>query len=173
MRPFLTILMNSACIILEFKGILSRLFNTSVRCSPSSSTIRVSPFKDFEMSQHPTPAEDASTSSLPPGTAQLVDLDGTMATKHADGKGVRDIVLIPRPSDDPEDPLNWSFRRKLLSTSCIVVYTVLLALPSSAVYSVVTPIREATGLTLTDLNNGTGIMVRLIGFGRQKLSNEI
>lgn len=91
-----------------------------------------------------------------------------MATKHADGKDVKDIVLIPRPSDDPEDPLNWSFRRKLLSTSCIVVYTILLAIPSSAVYSVVTPIRQATGLTLTDLNNGTGIMVRPIDSGRHQ-----
>lgn len=113
------------------------------------------------MSQHPTPAGDASPSPLPPGTTHLVDLDGTMATKHANDKDVRDIVLIPRPSDDPEDPLNWSFRRKLLSTSCVVVYTMLLAIPSSAVYSVVTPIRKATGLTLTDLNNGTGIMVCL------------
>lgn len=116
------------------------------------------------MPENPSSAEDAS---LPPGTAQLVDLDGTMATKHADGKDARDIVLIPRPSDDPEDPLNWSFRRKLLSTSCIVVYTVLLAIPSSAVYSVVTPIRQATGLTLTDLNNGTGIMVRSTEAGRK------
>lgn len=88
-----------------------------------------------------------------------------MEMKHADGKDVNDIVLIPRPSDDPDDPLNWSFRRKLLATSCVVVYTMLLAIPSSAVYSVVTPIRKATGLTLTDLNNGTGIMVRLIDTG--------
>ncbi|KAJ0125333.1 major facilitator superfamily transporter [Diaporthe amygdali] len=117
------------------------------------------------MSQHPAPAGDASPSPLPPGTTHLVDLDGTMATKHANGKDVRDIVLIPRPSDDPEDPLNWSFRRKLLSTSCVVVYTMLLAIPSSAVYSVVTPIRKATGLTLTDLNNGTGIMFLFYGWG--------
>lgn len=144
---------------------------SSVQYSPSSSTGREGTLKYFEMSQHPNLAEDAPTSSLPPGTTHLVDLDGTMATKHADGKDVKDIVLIPRPSDDPEDPLNWSFRRKLLSTSCIVVYTVLLALPSSAVYSVVTPIRKATGLTLTDLNNGTGIMVRPIDQGRRQFNN--
>lgn len=143
----------------RIQGNYIKPFISSIHCSPSSSTSQKEPFTDFEMSQHRAPAEDASTSPLPPGTSHLVDLDGTMATKHADGKDVRDIVLIPSPSDDPEDPLNWSFRRKLLSTSCVVVYTVLLALPSSAVYSVVTPIRKATGLTLTDLNNGTGIMV--------------
>lgn len=114
------------------------------------------------MAQSTGHSEVMSAHSLPPGTVHLVDLEGTMAMKHADGKDVNDIVLIPRPSDDPDDPLNWSFRRKLLATSCVVVYTMLLAIPSSAVYSVVTPIRKATGLTLTDLNNGTGIMVGLI-----------
>ncbi|KUI63316.1 hypothetical protein VM1G_11063 [Cytospora mali] len=110
-------------------------------------------------------AEIESGRALPPGTVHLVDLGGTMKTKHAGGKDSSDIVLIPRPSDDPEDPLNWSFRRKLLATSCIVVYTVMLAIPSSAVYSIVTPIRKATGLSLTDLNNGTGIMFLFYGWG--------
>lgn len=95
---------------------------------------------------------------LPPGTVHLVDLDGSIATRHADG--ARDIILVPRPSEDPEDPLNWTFKRKLLATSCDVVYTIMLAIPSSAVYSIVTPIRKATGLSLADINNGTGIMVR-------------
>lgn len=97
---------------------------------------------------------------LPPGTVHLVDIEGKLVTKHADGKGESNIILVPRPSDDPEDPLNWTLRRKLLATSCVVMYTIMLAIPSSAVYSVVTPIRAATGLSLEDVNNGTGIMVR-------------
>ena len=74
-------------------------------------------------------------------------------------KGQTDIILVPSPSEDPEDPLNWTFQRKALATSCVVVYTITIALPSSAVYSIVTPIRAATSLTLADINNGTGIMV--------------
>ena len=54
-----------------------------------------------------------------PGTVHLIDLDHTMATRHA-GKG--DIVLVPTPSNDPEDPLNWDPRRKLMSTVCVNVY---------------------------------------------------
>jgi hypothetical protein len=53
-----------------------------------------------------------------PGTVHLVDLEGTMAAKHAKG-GQRDIVLVPAPTDDPDDPLNWSPRRKALSTICM------------------------------------------------------
>lgn len=108
----------------------------------------------------------AQTSSIveafPPGTTRLIDVDGTVHNKHAPGSEDRDIVLIPRPSDDPEDPLNWTRRRKWLATSCVVVYTVMVAIPSSAVYSVVTPIRNATGLSLADINNGTGIMASLV-----------
>lgn len=57
-----------------------------------------------------------------PGTVQLIDTDGNVQTKHASGSKEGDIILIPTPSDDPEDPLNWTFRRKMLSTSCIVVF---------------------------------------------------
>jgi hypothetical protein len=88
---------------------------------------------------------------FPPGTVRLIDTSGHESSKHAEGKGQNDVLLVPHPSEDPEDPLNWTFKRKLLATSCIVVYTIAAAYPSSAVYSVVTP---------TDINNGTGIMVR-------------
>lgn len=55
-----------------------------------------------------------------PGTVTLVDLEHVLATRHLD-KGDRDIVLVPAPSNDPDDPLNWSPRRKLLSTICVNV----------------------------------------------------
>lgn len=105
------------------------------------------------MMGHSTPNDD----NFPPGTSRLIDVDGSVISKHAAGS--EDIILLPRPSDDPEDPLNWTQKRKWLATSCVVMYTVMVAIPSSAVYSVVTPIRAATGLSLADINNGTGIMV--------------
>lgn len=55
------------------------------------------------------------TTDAVPGTVHLVDLDHTMHTRHAGGG---DIVLDPTPSNDPDDPLNWSPRRKLLSMIC-------------------------------------------------------
>ena len=56
-----------------------------------------------------------------PGTIHLVDLEGTLRAKHALGDQ-KDVVLVPTPSEDPDDPLNWSSKRKLLSTACISVY---------------------------------------------------
>ncbi|KKY16779.1 putative mfs transporter [Diplodia seriata] len=100
-----------------------------------------------------------------PGTVHLVDLDGTMLAKHAAGAQVDDIVLVPAPSDDPDDPLNWSPRRKALSSTCMCVYTLVVGIASAAIYSVLEPISEATSLTLNDLNAGTGYLFLLAGWG--------
>ncbi|KAK1625556.1 major facilitator superfamily transporter [Colletotrichum phormii] len=113
---------------------------------------------------HSNPAQ-TDGQGLPPGTTRLIDVDGSVISKHASGSDEADIVLIPRPSEDPEDPLNWTKKRKWLATSCVLMYTVMIAIPSSAVYSVVTPIRKATGLSLSDINNGTGIMFLFYGWG--------
>lgn len=90
-----------------------------------------------------------------PGTVHLVDLLGTMHVQHAEGSH-KDIVLVPPPSADPDDPLNWSSRRKALSTTCTMVYTLMVGIASAAIYSVLEPISEDTKLTLNDLNRGTG-----------------
>lgn len=93
-----------------------------------------------------------------PGTVHLVDLEGTILAKHATSTQLKDIVLIPAPSADPEDPLNWSIKRKWLSTVSQSVYTFTIGIASAAIYSVFVPISEDTGLTLGDLNAGTGYM---------------
>ena len=43
-----------------------------------------------------------------PGTVHLVDLEGTMHAQHAQGAGKKDIVLVPAPSSDPDDPVSPS-----------------------------------------------------------------
>ncbi|CVK91874.1 hypothetical protein FPRO04_09124 [Fusarium proliferatum] len=108
---------------------------------------------------------DSAGDRLPPGTFRLIDIDGNMRGQHADGEGEDDIILMPQPSLDPEDPLNWTFRRKVIQTSCVVLYTIVIAIPSSAVYSIVTPLRKETDLSLQDINNGTGIMFLFYGWG--------
>jgi hypothetical protein len=93
-----------------------------------------------------------------PGTVHLVDLMGTMSGRHAES-GQRDIVLVPAPSSDPDDPLNWSPRRKALSTVCMCVYTLMVGIASAAIYSVLVPISEETGISLNNLNQGTGLVL--------------
>jgi hypothetical protein len=56
--------------------------------------------------------------SAVPGTVHLVDLEGVLAG-HL---GNKDIVLVPRPSKDPEDPLNWTRARKFINLACVMMY---------------------------------------------------
>jgi MFS family permease len=67
--------------------------------------------------------------------------------------------------DDPEDPLNWTPKRKLIQVSCVVIYTLMIIFPSTAVYSVTTPISKATDLTINNLTQGTGAMFLSYGWG--------
>jgi hypothetical protein len=93
-----------------------------------------------------------------PGTVHLVDLEGVIKGKHAATSQLKDVVLVPAPSSDPDDPLNWSPKRKWLSTVSQSVYTLMVGIASAAIYSVLVPISDDTGLTLADLNAGTGYM---------------
>ncbi|KAJ5218248.1 uncharacterized protein N7498_000347 [Penicillium cinerascens] len=103
-------------------------------------------------------------SSAIPGTVTLVDVQHILNTRHVDG-GNGDIVLIPSPSADPNDPLNWSSKRKLLSTVCVSVYTLFAGIACSVVYSVETELSKQTGLPVSTINEGTGYMFLLAGWG--------
>lgn len=93
-----------------------------------------------------------------PGTQHLIDLEGKLTAKHATTTSQKDILLIPYPSSDPNDPLNWTINRKRMATASLCMYTLMVGIASAAIYSVLTPISDATGLTLGDLNDGTGYM---------------
>jgi hypothetical protein len=59
---------------------------------------------------------EPSTTSHVPGTVLLNEVAAhsesqTRHLKHSTGKNSH-IILDPQPSDDPNDPLNWSWREK-------------------------------------------------------------
>ena len=85
-----------------------------------------------------------------PGTVLLVDLAGSQSGgKHASDRS--DIVLVPRPSADPEDPLNWSRKRKMWSLAMVFVYTMGVGIPGTLHYSVIADISNDTGIPIVDL----------------------
>lgn len=89
---------------------------------------------------------------LPPGTLRLVET-------QTDG-----IILVPKPSAAPDDPLNWAPRRKWLNVALVLLYVFTTGIGGTSVYSVLTPISEDTGITIGQLNTGTGFLFLMAGW---------
>lgn len=92
-----------------------------------------------------------------PGTTQLVDFEDEKT----------EIVLIPTPSEDPNDPLNWTRGRKLLQVFCLVLYVFATGVPGTCIYSIIPDIAAAKGVHITvgQLNAGTGFAFLFLGIG--------
>ncbi|KAG5358613.1 putative MFS-type transporter [Yarrowia sp. B02] len=75
------------------------------------------------------------------------------------------IVKLPVPSDDPDDPLNWSYRRKVLCMACMSAFTLSSGVATASIYSILVPISKDSGLPLATLNQGTGYMFLFLGLG--------
>ena len=98
-----------------------------------------------------------------PGTQHLVEHN--FKSGIARQKGNTEIVLQPKPSSSPDDPLNWSRPRKSLATACTTVFTFFNGFAASNLYSVLQPLSEKRGLSLSTLNAGTGYLFLLAGLG--------
>lgn len=68
-----------------------------------------------------------------PGTVHLVDVGGDMHARHLDGN--KEIVLVPKPSSDPQDPLNWTRKRKMMAIGMCYVYTIGVGISTAVQYS--------------------------------------
>lgn len=80
-----------------------------------------------------------------PGTVYLVDVDHSASSPHSASSG--DIILVPAPSSDPNDPLNWSTSRKRLHLLCLMLFVFFNGMALSVVYSVLVPLSEPLGVT--------------------------
>lgn len=104
-------------------------------------------------------ADAAFHPEVVPGTVHLVDL------RDAAPGGAGTVELVPKPSDNPEDPLNWSRRRKFTSMAMVLVYTLGVGIPTTLQYSVLSDITRDTGISTAALVQGTGVMFLFLGWG--------
>ncbi|KAI0915372.1 hypothetical protein AcV5_003863 [Taiwanofungus camphoratus] len=92
--------------------------------------------------------------TLIPGSVYLVDVQADVSLAHA-GHGPT-IVLDPTPSNDVNDPLNWTRARKMRLFICVLIYVVAGGIATASLYSILQPISDDTGIALSTLNAGTG-----------------
>lgn len=98
-----------------------------------------------------------------PGTVYLVDK--SRGGGAAGGSGSKqDIILVPQPSSDPEDPLNWSLPRKLRAITMVYIFIIGNGIATSLQYSLLADITRDTGISTAHLVQGNGIMILFFGW---------
>jgi hypothetical protein len=92
-----------------------------------------------------TDTEAGSVTMWPPGTVLLEDFTNSASKK--------DIILHPRPTTDPNDPLNWSKGRKYLNFAIVCIYTAMVSEFTSSATPTWGPMQRELGHTDAQLNN--------------------
>ncbi|EXJ93623.1 hypothetical protein A1O1_02015 [Capronia coronata CBS 617.96] len=98
-----------------------------------------------------------------PGTVHLVDLAGNLRVKHQEG-GDKEIVLLPQPTSEYDDPLNWSRRRKLVSATLCLVAVFSADIMTTLLSAALLNIETDTGIPLATLNQGVGVQYLMFGW---------
>lgn len=111
------------------------------------------------MAQHtPYPDEDNV-----PGTVRLVDIANQHPSAHH-STSQSDILQVPSPNADPNDPLNWSYPRKLLAVSMAYSHAFGTGIATSLQNSVLADITAHTGVLTANLVQGIGVMFLFFGW---------
>lgn len=101
-----------------------------------------------------------------PGTIHLLNPTSSDGITDAGTSNQQEqLVLQPRPSRDPEDPLNWTRRRKFRALAMVYLYVFSIGIAACVQYSVLPQISADTAISLGELNLGTGLMFLFLGWG--------
>lgn len=95
-----------------------------------------------------------------PGTNELVDLGQMESDLRHLGK---DVVLVPQPSQDPQDPLNWSKFRKVFFMIQVIFATFMVSCLTS-VFGVAVTGYSTLGIDSETVSRGTAVSFLLFGW---------
>ncbi|KAF4460546.1 serine threonine kinase 16 [Fusarium albosuccineum] len=101
--------------------------------------------------------DTGSTVPWPPGTVLLED-----PNRSSSHKGV---ILQPRPTQDPNDPLNWSKGRKYLNFLIVCIYSVMVSEFTSSATPTWGPMQKELSFSDAQLNNSYAIGCAFLGIG--------
>ncbi|CAH2354023.1 protein Hol1p [[Candida] railenensis] len=89
---------------------------------------------------------------------------GESSTRHELKKDKSGVILLPQPSDSPNDPLNWSSFRKGWHLFLVCFITALTAATSNDAASAEDAMNEIYGISYDSFNTGAGILFIFIGW---------
>lgn len=94
-----------------------------------------------------------------PGTVNILDSGDAHAKKNDKG-----IVLLPQPTDLPNDPLNWSTSRKAWHFILLSFICALTAAVSNDASAAQESLNEIYGISYDSMNTGAGVLFLFIGW---------
>ncbi|RMZ78268.1 hypothetical protein DV737_g3983, partial [Chaetothyriales sp. CBS 132003] len=89
---------------------------------------------------------------------------GTVAIEDAHPSG-HSIILQPKPTTDPNDPLNWSWGRKVLNYALVSYYVLWTFVELDIGFTAWGTMIEELGLSIGNLNTGVALNYAGLGFG--------
>ncbi|CZR67587.1 related to HOL1, putative substrate-H+ antiporter [Phialocephala subalpina] len=112
----------------------------------------------------PSSTEETSA-DVEAGTAAaaaiLVEAPGTVVLENSRSKLKHGhdgtLVLYPQPSEDPNDPLNWTYSRKIVNFSLVAFYVLMVFAFQDIPVIVFQDYVEELGMTYEQLNNTFGL----------------
>ncbi|KAH6974177.1 serine/threonine kinase 16 [Ilyonectria sp. MPI-CAGE-AT-0026] len=108
------------------------------------------------MTAPPADVSAGSTVMFPPGTLRLEDLTAPAG---------KDIILQPRPSEDPNDPLNWPNWRKYVNFGLVGFYVLMVSEFINSATPTWGPMHEELGFSYQTLNDSYAIGCAFLAIG--------
>lgn len=99
-----------------------------------------------------------------PGTRRLYDENGHNLPGDASLLKHGDIVLVPQPTESPNDPLNWSLPRKIWHSALVLFVVGLTAATSNDAGSGSDGVNAEYGISYDVFNTGAGVLFIAIGY---------
>lgn len=99
-----------------------------------------------------------------PGTRRLYDEQGNNLPGDASLLKAGDIVLVPQPTDSPNDPLRWPLWRKVWHSLLVLYMVGLTAATSNNAGSGSDGVNEEYGISYDVFNTGAGVLFLAIGY---------
>ncbi|KAI9933190.1 hypothetical protein ASPWEDRAFT_42949 [Aspergillus wentii DTO 134E9] len=102
-----------------------------------------------------------------PGTTSILAVSED-ASNNESGRPIKKtskgVVLLPQPSDSPNDPLNWSSARKTWHFILVSFITALTAAISNDAGAAQDSLNEVYGISYDSMNTGAGVLFLFIGW---------
>jgi hypothetical protein len=76
-----------------------------------------------------------------------------------------EIILLPRPTSSPDDPLNWSWRRKYITQAIVFIWAFMLGAATLSPAVTYASVMAELGASTSYLNIGAALALLMLGLG--------